>query len=428
MSDQLAMEMYNADVSSFYTDVICLEADYVYRFFLSLRMDENTACKFILETFDLVSKDLSHLRNRNPEEIRVMLLSTSWELFLKKDHEAQKSTEEIDGLLQKIDLRSRAVLVLTDGLGFSVANISEILNLSESEINSALVFGRKKICEKSLGLEISDDADFIFIKISDYLDGDMPEAEQNTFEKQLKEKFPNLSNEFSEIKGYLQVLFQKYSVSEAILEKIRNFCLNEDKRREFESKEIDLAQKSEQRGWIFRTSIITSLFVGLCYFAFITMNPSKKTNFDPLTALVYEAVTMEEDGGGRLDFPSSSLEEINEFLGDTKGLLFNIPLIKRVPEGWQLEGATIIDYETDKIATLQFNRAEMGKMFLFIFKGAITELPDSTEGFLGKMVYQTYGTEDINVIAWQIDPELLGMLVGHDDALSLAKSAQNALE
>ena len=152
--------------------------------------------------------------------------------------------------------------------------------------------------------------------------------------------------------------------------------------------------------------------------------PEKTTEFKPLDYLGYEAIAMEEDASGRLDFPSQDFSEITDYLNTYPGLGFTPRVLSKMPNGWEPEGATVIDYEVAKVVAVQYKNDTLGeKVFHFSFAGGLEGLPPSEVASKGTFDYQSYDNDELNFIAWT-EQGAVSLLVGRRSTVQLAEIGQ----
>lgn len=441
MSDQLALDLYQQDVSSFYADEICPEAETVYRFLLATGFKEAKAQQYLIKAFGKIAADVSPFsksrESRGQEDVRSQVLAFVWEDVGTSGF--KQSPPALEKQLSALSVAERATLVLVDGLGFSLTAVEDVLSAPRDQLIKALVAGRKAITPAQHHPSGSaDNGNQLFAHLSEYLDGDMDDARSQKFEPVLQAEAPQLAESFAVAKGQLQLNLQKFYLDEQTRDQILGSGISDKKRRQFEAAQIDEAGSLETKGRWLRGLILVGLLLTFGLGAYTALAPKSASAFEPLTALTYEAVMMEEEGTGRLEFVSSSYEEVNEFLADSNSIGFEVPEVKPIPGGqWTLEGATVIDYETDKIATIQFSNEALGKMFVFYYRGALSDLPTATGAHEKDVYYQSYGNDQMNVIAYEphavkgslstsLSEGIVAMVVGRESAANLAAAAIQA--
>ena len=153
---------------------------------------------------------------------------------------------------------------------------------------------------------------------------------------------------------------------------------------------------------------------------------TKERKFRPLEYLGYEALAMEEDAQERLNLPSHDPVEVRQYLESYPGLEFKAQMLAAVPAGWQIDGATVIDYEVAKVAAVMYERGgakAKESFFFFSFAGELSDLPASEPGNMRGLIFQTYASNELNLVAWQVAPGVVALLVGRRSAPELAEIA-----
>ena len=202
--------------------------------------------------------------------------------------------------------------------------------------------------------------------------------------------------------------------------------LGQDKELE-ESKinelETSVAQTNFIRKIIF-FAVVTVCVVGLYKF----FTPKKEAKLtDPLNALSYEALAMEEDQSGeRLYLPSQDKFEIDQYFGNTPSLKFTPRTLTSTGELWIPNGASIIDYEVAKIAVVQYSKkSESDKLFFFTLYGSLQDLENAEDGNENGLTYRPYASDQINLVVWQDSETTLAVLAGRLSIKELAKVARS---
>lgn len=270
------------------------------------------------------------------------------------------------------------------------------------------------------------DQDFFSSYFHLYLSDELSSNETQRFNELLKqEEFQNAFSAYKEKRGFIQLKLQAMNLSEKERISLQNKIRDSDATMTMEQAKIIEMEQAVQDSNLYRTLTmlgITLAIVGGIYYLFA---PSAKESFDPLNALAYEAIAMEEDvSGDRLYMPGTNPEDIRQYFLNSPGLNFKPRILDPLLEGWSLEGSSVIDYEIIKIAVVQYkleNKEE--RLFFFTFPGELDSLPDSDEGIAGSFRYNPYASDRVNMIAWQDSPGTLAMLIGHLSISDLAKVA-----
>ena len=266
----------------------------------------------------------------------------------------------------------------------------------------------------------------VYGSIAAYLDDELTSHERKAFEVALtKMGRPDLPRLFGSVRGLFQLKMQDYSLDEAAMHHLRSLVTSDSERATIEATAMDSINKTELVGNLMRRLVVVGLFFAVVFSFIYWLTPPKKVPFMPLETLVYEAAAMEEGGENRLDFPTDSLAQANDYLRAYPDLGFPMPVLAAITSGWKLTGATVIDYDVAKIAALELNQESLGeKAYLFVFDGQLAQLPKAATGNYKGLLYQTYETNQLNVIAWQIANGVVGLMAAHRSAPEMADMAR----
>jgi hypothetical protein len=93
-----------------------------------------------------------------------------------------------------------------------------------------------------------------------------------------------------------------------------------------------------------------------------------------------------------------------------------------MPEGWKVTGATILDYEIKKVLVVQYDR-NGEKLFHYMMAGSLADLPNAPETDERGIIFRSYASDELNVVAWSVSSGMLEMLIGRRSILDLARIA-----
>ena len=267
--------------------------------------------------------------------------------------------------------------------------------------------------------------DFFFAYLPEFLDEQISDELMKKFQSLMKKpEYQTAAQLFRTQRDILQIQLRALTLSSENSHELRVKARSDELEEAVEGAEIEtLKAKEGPRGQKQRW-LVSAILLILCTAFLYTYFAKKEMGFDPIQALPYEALQMEEDTDlARLDLPSSDMQELASFFAKHAGLKFT-PFMLKVPADWQALGATIIDYDVAKIAATRFvNTDTKEPLFHFAFGGRLEDLSPSSPGRIDQFIYQTYASDRINLIVWQQDPQTLGMLAGHLKAEDLAKLA-----
>ena len=121
--------------------------------------------------------------------------------------------------------------------------------------------------------------------------------------------------------------------------------------------------------------------------------------------------------------------EVTEFLSVYNGLTYEPTLLNSIGGDWTVEGVTVIDYESAKIVALQYFSKEYSETLLYFnYQGNLSELPRATLGNVDGFLYQTYASDDMNIVCWQLSDKVMGLIIGHRSAVELATIASRTMK
>lgn len=280
----------------------------------------------------------------------------------------------------------------------------------------------------SLSSSLSDE-EFFYSFLTEYLDGELNSEDSKRFDDIIsKNSWDHLKSEFGISRGQLQIGMQKIYVDDQLNHKLHVLVEDDAARANHEAEDIDTFSKSEGLGKFLRAAVLASVIGGVCGFIYKQFGPESQPAFSALDSLVYESLVLIEDPDGRIDFPTSNLDELANYFSKYPDLGFLPKKIASPGNQWVPQGGSVIDYEVQKILMAQFgNPKSLDKMFIYLFEGSLKDLPSSDKGNHKGLLYQTYSSEFFNVVAWQLDDDVLGMIVGSRSGADLAAAAYNSL-
>lgn len=287
----------------------------------------------------------------------------------------------------------------------------------------------------SRSLKELTDEEFVHAYLIEHINGELePRLKQRYSQIIENKKNLDLVGEYTEKRGKLQLHLQDLALTPDDIHNIRN-TLYDGAADAFSKKDDETIQsisKSELRGEVLRIGVGLAIVVGILWAGFALFMPEKDQSFDPVQTLGYEAAVLEQDPKDRLDFPSESLADVTDFLAKYPGLDFQPIVFQGIQNDWQVNGASLIDYETAKISVVQYTNLEVKdnveeKMFVFSFNGKADDLPRTEKGKLDGLVYYTYASDELNMVIFVAQKDLLGVVVGRRSAPELAGIAKAGL-
>jgi len=271
------------------------------------------------------------------------------------------------------------------------------------------------------------DKDFAWAYLPEFLDGDLSSGDGARVEKGLGagDAATNVGQEFQAARGKLQLALQGYYLREDEVMKLHALIQDPEVRVTKEAEKIAASQRRETRGTMMRLSILIAFAAAAIFGVFYVFTPRGAEAFDALEYLGYEALMMDEDPEGRLNLPTTDIREIAKYLDSYPGLEFKPFVLRSMPGAWEPNGAHVIDYEVAKVAVVKYANAELKEtLYHFSFAGTMADLPKAQVGKEKGFEYQTYSSDQLNIVAWQSAPDVLSLIVGRRSAPELAGMAR----
>ncbi len=271
------------------------------------------------------------------------------------------------------------------------------------------------------------DEELVYGYLGQYLDDELPEDIKTQFEKAIGTHPDELKDKYRQARGYFQVALQSCALSDQEIRNLYRLVEDDASRVNHEAESIAWMGKAETVRNIVHNGTFLGILLLTIFGMFYYLTPPSQPPFNALETLVYEALAMEEDQENRLDFPTSSLEEAQEYITRYPDIGFVPNNLSSIGGGWEVDGSSVIDYDIAKIVVVQYRNIKLNeKLFIFQYSGKIEDLPPADPGNMNGLLYQTYGSDDINVIAWEIQDGIMGFMVSHQSAPEMAKMAKMA--
>ena len=267
--------------------------------------------------------------------------------------------------------------------------------------------------------------DLFFGYIAEYLDGELPSGISGKFNELLASRQASVEA-FQENRGKFQSALGDLCGSEVLKHKLRNFGQDDQIRETQEISAIAEAERTEFRGTLVRRIILAAILCGLVGTVFYFLMPRPTAKFDVIEYLGYEALALEEDPEGRMNLPTSDLEEVKQFVANIPGLSFS-PIVLRPLKGWNPEGVAVIDYEVMKVVAVNYVSPERSQERLhhFMLPGKMSAMPyNGTEGDYRGIRFRPYSGDKLNVVVWQHSPDMISVLAGRRGTAELYELAR----
>ena len=232
--------------------------------------------------------------------------------------------------------------------------------------------------------------------------------------------------DYDEHKGQIQDLFRNVSLKDNHHQELRNLLLpgyDAEVAQKHLSHEAESAISRQQwKHYLALAILLVALAGGLAWYLYSgSSNESLVIEY-----LGYETLAIEEEAE-RINFPSDSLAEIRSYLASHRGLRFE-PQALRLPR-WLPQGASIIDYNPDKVAVVKYQHRRTDEViFFYTFAGKLQNLSAPTEN-TDNFVHKIYASDDLNMVAWT-QGRVMAVLAGRSsisDLVSLGQVAQQQL-
>lgn len=273
------------------------------------------------------------------------------------------------------------------------------------------------------------DQDFVYSYLTEYLDDQLPDDQRARYDKALiDQNLSSLPTDFGIHRGQLQIALQKLYLDEAQIHQLHTLVEDDAARANHEAHNIEDMSRFELMGRSLRAAVLLTLLAIVLGASYWFLAPPKKAAFAPLDTLMYESLVMIEEPIVRLDFPTDKVDELRDYFVRYPDLGFRVRNFVSPGQNWGLVGGSVIDYEVAKIVAAQFRHSSnQDDLFVYLFEGQLRDLPYAQAGNHQGLVYQAYASDRLNIIAWQVSKDILGMVFGFRGAEELASIAQTSI-
>ena len=269
--------------------------------------------------------------------------------------------------------------------------------------------------------------DTLLAYLAEYLDGELtPELKAQVDALIKTPGQQDIPAHFQAMRGRLQLSLQSYYLKDDEISALKSYVQDPAVKATQENAKIEALGRGEVVSTLLRRLALIAIAVAAVAFGVWKFGPRREATFKPLEFLGYEALALEEDPRDRLDLPSGDMKEIRQYLAAYPGLEFKPKVMKTMPADWKPEGATIIDYEIAKVALVQFaSTTSKEKLFHFSYAGELKDLPPAEPGNMRGLIFQTYSSDDLNLVAFEGPKGVVSILAGRRSAPELAEMALN---
>lgn len=146
MSSQAA-QAYDAGAVAFFVENLCQEADMVFRFGYALTLSSVGAAELVKETYARIVPELPNLLDEESLKLRLLLIRNAWDVYQGWSQEFRPTVTPIHGLLEKLSLEARSVLVLIDGIGLTPKEVGQVMRTDEQDVRINLAEGRRHLTQ-----------------------------------------------------------------------------------------------------------------------------------------------------------------------------------------------------------------------------------------------------------------------------------------
>lgn len=432
--------------------VVTEQADTVYRFCYTLTGDGRLASELTFTVFAKTQNNISTLLNQSSEELRTRLLTIASHEKAKPSPKSKKPKDsDWQELILSLPDRERSSFVLTDVFGLEKNEIQEILDFSsQEELRVFLLAARKKILNTDSIEGSAEDREFVLRNLADILSGQLEGEVKKQFEVLKAKNSDQLDAFYTETRkqlGKIQLGMQSFYAPVDLKERLVALGEGDDVRQTREAQEIESLGRSEVFGRFRRAFFLVAGMAGLAIAAVYYFYPhTGKLNFEPLEAISYETAAFIEDwpsylawvdsmegedystqdlvDHSRLDYLTSSYEEINQFAKTHRDIDFEVGIPNLSSLGWKIDGGTVLDYDQVFVLAVQYSKGNELVVY-YAFPYEMSLLPTAPQGKVAKggntLVYQTYENTIVNLVVWQQFPSVLGVMAGKLGAVDLAK-------
>ena len=222
-----------------------------------------------------------------------------------------------------------------------------------------------------------NDREFFLGYVARYLDGFLTEAELTRMETIIRtEEYPALLEKFRTARGTLQAQFSEIRVNASQMDILRSLVDDDENRTKTELTRIDSLEKREKFWDFLRRFAFGAVIGGIGIWVFLFLQNQKGTNFQILDSIGYETVAFDEEPS-RVDMSTNDESDINQFLKTASAALkFKTFRLTGLPDEWQVDGISLIDYESKKMICIRYrSKTKDDNMYHYITDGSFNDLP-----------------------------------------------------
>lgn len=249
------------------------------------------------------------------------------------------------------------------------------------------------------------DTKLFYEYLTEYLNDELDPKLKANYESQLDDNLRAKASHFAEIIGKLQMSVQKLRLTEADTMSMHDLVADSQERASSEMESMSHVEKLES---VYKAKTKLYWFIGIAIILAIAVYhyfPKSTPKFDPLQTVAYEADVLENDSQGRITFPSSKLEDIKSLFDADSTIDFKPVLLESIPQEWHLVGASILDYDIEKVLLVQYNNSTLNeKLDHFIVRGNYN-LENNDSIVVGGITFYPYASDKFNMLVWETPTE-----------------------
>jgi len=270
--------------------------------------------------------------------------------------------------------------------------------------------------------------EIICTRVHEYADDKMSDKDKKEFENQLKENGGSaFVDKFNTYRGKLQGMVSSEHLSVKEQHALHAYVEDPTARHTQEIAKINEIGKAHKATKVKRLSfLVVGLVLLIACLAYVLI-PSSPSNFRPLEFLSWEAQSMMNDPEDKLIIKSNLESDVSGLFRLDKSLTFKPTILNGFSSNYQIEGARIVKYEgIADITAVQYAGQNSRRLVHFQYAGLLSDLPSAEPGNMLGLIYHTYSTDELNMIAWQASSNVVSLLVGFDGAEELARFANSS--
>lgn len=393
---------------AYFQDEIVPRLDNLYRYYLGIELDEARALARLRQAVQTLLQKPKKMRDLDLQsELFVVMAQAASDVGVERGMPYRGTLAET---LAKMPLPERQALMAREAIACPAEQMSALTGVEDWR--DALARARLKV----LGRE-SDDLHFLAAYFDDHYAGLMPpEKVQRYDELSLSPDYEALRDAL----GRFQLKLGEILLPPVDRALIRDLAESPDARTTREMRHIKEGPAQRHATLIRRTVIVAAIIGCLVGLVMFQWRRPAKTPVDLLAAVNYESIALFQEPESRLSFPTSQWEEVQSFVASTRALGLKVDVPKTIP--YEVLGASMIDYNDRRLLVFGMRKGAQA-IAVYLLRGSLEELPDAPATMFHEMNFRTYESDRFNIIAWQHDPQILGIVVGIPGFATLAEIA-----